>query len=193
GRDPINGTYNYDADNGDTVDRASFSALIPGTPLRAMIAMDWDLTRLASNQQVTSNLGHEIHPFDLDDSSDTNGWVAGVSKMDSPQEFRDIVDRCEPAPNYGVLLVSKMQSCAEDLAGYAGIKFDSATKSVPRDLKTYTPDLWLKLGYGSILLEAEFVAQLGRVDRLDDFGHTIPANGTTSGADIRKYGGVGRF
>ena len=42
GRDPINGTYNYDADYGDTVDRVAFSAQIPGTPLRAMIASDWD-------------------------------------------------------------------------------------------------------------------------------------------------------
>ena len=41
GADPINGGYNYDADYGDSVDRVSFSALIPGTNLRAMIASDW--------------------------------------------------------------------------------------------------------------------------------------------------------
>src|SRR4029077_10025826 len=57
GADPINGGYNYDADYGDTVDRASFSLLIPGTNLRAMLASDWSMTTLASNQTL-SNKGH---------------------------------------------------------------------------------------------------------------------------------------
>jgi uncharacterized protein (TIGR04551 family) len=192
-RDPISGTYNYDADAGDTVDRVSFSALIPGTQLRAMVAMDWDLTRLVSNQMTSTNKGHETHPFDLDDSSDTNGWVAVLSKMDSPQEFRDTVDRGELALNYGVYFEYKTQSWDENLTNFNGQTFNSATQYVPRDFKTYTPDVWLKLGYGPIQFEAEFVAQLGRVDRLDDYQHVDVTGTGTTGADIRKYGGVGRF
>src|SRR5688572_18616347 len=66
GKDPIAGTYNTDADYGDTVDRVSFSAQIPGTPLRAMLAADWSSTTLVSNQTIF-NKGYEGHPFDLDD------------------------------------------------------------------------------------------------------------------------------
>src|SRR4029078_3218530 len=71
GDDPINGAYDYDADYGDTVDRASFSLLIPGTTRRAMVASAWASTRLVSNQ-TTAGKGHEGHPFGLDHSGDIN-------------------------------------------------------------------------------------------------------------------------
>jgi uncharacterized protein (TIGR04551 family) len=186
GRDPINGTYNYDADYGDTVDRVSFTAQIPGTPLRAMIAADWDLTRLVSNQ-TAQNQGHEGHPFDLDDSSDTNGWVAVLSKMESPQDFKDAVDRGETVLDYGVYFEYKTQSWDENLSTFTlGSNFDAATNYVPRDWKTYSPDLWAKLGTGDVLLEAELVGQFGSVTHLSDAG-------ISGKADIRKLGGAGRL
>jgi len=187
GADPINGTYNYDADYGDTVDRVSFSAAIPGTGLRAMLASDWDMTRLVSNQ-TSANKGHEGHPFDLDDADDTNAWVGVISKLDSPQEFKDTVERGETAFNYGVYFEYKTQSWDTNLSDFKlGGTLDSATKYVPRDLKTYTPDVWGKLGIGPFTIEAELVAQLGSVKRLDDINTTI------TNADIRRYGGTGRF
>ena len=186
GRDPISGTYNYDADYGDTVDRVSFSAVIPGTPLRAMIASDWNLTRLVSNQ-TAANKGHEGHPFDLDDSSDTNSWVAALSKMETPQEFRDAVDRGETVLDYGIYFEYKTQGWETDLNGFTlGGTFDSANHYYPRDLKTYTPDAWVKLGLGGITLEGELVGQFGTVNHLDDAGILGSAN-------IRKLGGAGRM
>ena len=187
GSDPFSGTYNYDADYGDTVDRVSFSAAIPGTPLRAMIASDWDMTRLVSNQ-TSANKGHEGHPFDLDNSASTNAWVGVISKLDAPQDFKDTVERGETAYNYGVYFEYKTQSWDENLSDFKlGGTFDSATKYIPRELKTYTPDLWGKIGFGPFLIEAELVAQLGSVNRLDDI------NATITSASIRRYGGTGRF
>lgn len=186
GRDPISGTYNYDADYGDTVDRVSFSAQIPGTQLRAMIASDWDTTRLVSNQ-TSANKGHEGHPFDLDDSDDTNGWVGVISKMTPPQDFKDAVDRGETVFDYGAYFEYKTQSWDTNLNGFTlGGTFDPTNNYVPRDLKTYTPDLWVRLGTGPVLLEAEVVGQFGTVNHLDDLG-------IVGKADIRKLGGAGRF
>jgi uncharacterized protein (TIGR04551 family) len=186
GRDPINGTYNYDADYGDTVDRVSFTAQIPGTPLRAMVAADWVLTRLVSNQ-TAANTGHEEHPFDLDDSSDANGWVGVISKMTSPQDFKDAVDRGESVLDYGVYFEYKTQSWDENLTNFnLGGVFDAANNYVPRDYKTYTPDLWAKFGTGDFLLEAELVGQFGSVTHLNDLGITGKEN-------IRKLGGAGRL
>jgi uncharacterized protein (TIGR04551 family) len=185
GKDPINGTYDYDADFGDTVDRAAFSAPIPGTNLRAMVAADWSMTALASNQ-TAANVGHEGRPFDLDDPDDARGWVGVLSHMDTPQEFKDTTERGDLALNYGVYFEYKTQSWDDDLTGFKiGDVFDSATKYIPRDLKTYSPDVWGKLGYGKFVVEAEFAAILGRVGRLDD-------QGITGGADIRRYGGTAR-
>ncbi|MBL0213430.1 MAG: TIGR04551 family protein [Myxococcales bacterium] len=185
GHDPIAGTYDLDADYGDTVDRVSFSAQIPGTQLRAMLAADWGITRLTSNQ-TAQNKGHEGHPFDLDDSDDQDGWVAVISKMDSPQEFKDTVDRGDVALNYGVYFEYKTQSWDNNLNGFTlGGSLDPIAGYVPRGMKTYTPDLWGKLGYGRWSLEGEFVAQLGKISRVDDLNKL----GTV---DIRKYGGTGR-
>jgi uncharacterized protein (TIGR04551 family) len=184
GADPINGTYNYDADHGDTVDRVSFSAQIPGTPLRAMVGSDWNATRLVSNQ-TSANKGREGHPFDLDDSDDVNGWVGAISKMDSPQDFRDAVDRGDAAFNYGVYFEYKTQDWDVDLTNFKlGGALDPA-RYVPRSLKTYSPDLWAKLAVGSFLIEAEVVGQLGSVNSLSD-------QGINASAKIRKFGGVGR-
>jgi uncharacterized protein (TIGR04551 family) len=195
GADPINGGYDYDADYGDTIDRASFSLLIPGTNLRAMVASDWSMTRLVSNQ-TSANKGHEGHPFDLDDSDDLNGWVGVISRMDSPQEFKDTVDRGELALNYGVYFEYKTQKWDYDLKDFTlGGPTDpggvaGSPHYVPRSLKTYSPDLWAKLGIGRFTIEGEVVAQLGSIDRVDDAGASI---GVVGSVDIRKFGGTGRL
>ncbi|MBA3465573.1 MAG: TIGR04551 family protein [Deltaproteobacteria bacterium] len=185
GHDPISGNYDLDGDYGDTVDRVSFSAQIPGTQLRAMLAADWGLTRLVSNQ-TSANKGHDGHPFDLDDSDDQDGWVGVISKLDSPQEFKDTVDRGDLALNYGVYFEYKTQDWDYDLNSFTlGGTPDPAARYVPRSMTTYTPDIWVKLGYGKWTIEGEFAAQLGKIERLDDLGRT-------TSADLRSYGGVGR-
>jgi uncharacterized protein (TIGR04551 family) len=191
GADPINGGYDYDADYGDSVDRASFSLLIPGTNLRAMVASDWSMTRLVSNQ-TKANQGHEGHPFDLDDSDDINSWVGVISRMDSPQEFKDAVERGEIAFNYGVYFEYKTQSWDYNLADFTGATDDAKlpiaeSHYVPRGLKSYAPDVWAKVGVGPFVVEAELTAQLGSIDSLTDYTET-----GISHADIRKFGGAGR-
>lgn len=207
GADPINGTYDYDADYGDSVDRASFSLLIPGTNLRAMAAVDWPLTRLVSNQvstqQVTGQttvppgLGHEGHPFDLDDSDDTNSWVGVISRIDSPQEFKDTIDRGEIAFNYGAYFEYKTQSWESDVSNFTP-QGSLATNLgnvlyEPRNLKTYSPDLWAKVGVGRFLFEAELVGQFGSTDVVTAAPSATDTNFVTNHYDIRKLGGSGRF
>jgi len=189
GADPVNGTYDYDGDYGDTVDRASFSLLIPGTNLRAMVASDWSLTRLVSNQTL-ANKGHEGHPFDLDDSDDVNAWVGAISRMDSAQEFRDTVDRGEVAFNYGVYFEYKTQAWDSTGKNFAlGTTPDPATYQ-PRNLKTYSPDVWAKAAFDRFTLEAEFAAQLGSVDIVTSPDNTMLV---LKSYDIRKFGGAGRL
>lgn len=185
GEDPINGTYNYDGDYGDTVDRVSFSAIIPGTQLRGMVASDWSLTRLTSNQ-VAAGAGREGHPFDLDDADDANQWVFTISKMDTPTELRDQLDRNELVFNYGLYLAYKTQSWDIDLRDFTPGGTLGATRFVPRDLTSYTPDVWLRVGYGAHQFELEAALEFGSISRLDD-------QGLTGSVDIAKFGGVGRY
>ena len=174
GADPINGGYDLDGDYGDTIDRASFSMLIPGTNLRGMIAMDWPLTRVVSNQ-TTDNVGREGHPINLDNNDDVSRYTAVVSRMDSPQEFRDTVERGELALNYGVYFEYTTQAWDFDINGFTGATTvpDDPTKTITnnatpgggqrftaRNLKLYSPDVWAKVGYGPLQIEAELVGQI---------------------------------
>jgi uncharacterized protein (TIGR04551 family) len=208
GADPINGTYNYDADYGDTIDRASFSLLIPGTNLRAMAAVDWPLTRPASNQVSTlqppgqtslpPGLGHEGHPFDLDDSDDANGWVGVISRIDSPQEFKDTVDRGEIAFNYGVYFEYKTQAWESNLINFPLGTPASVGNGVgqisyePVNLKTYSPDLWAKVGVGNFLIEAELAGHFGSADVAVAPPSATDASFTLNHYNLRKLGGSGR-
>jgi uncharacterized protein (TIGR04551 family) len=211
GADPINGTYNYDADYGDTIDRASFSLLIPGTNLRAMAAVDWPLTRPASNQVSTlqttgqtalpPGLGHEGHPFDLDDSDDANGWVGVISRIDSPQEFKDTIDRGELAFNYGVYFEYKTQSWESSLTNFppgtavGGTPVGNGVGQIsyePVNLKTYSPDLWAKVGFGSFLIEAELAGQFGSADVAVAPPSSTDAGFTLNHYNLRKLGGSAR-
>jgi len=186
GYDPINGTYDYDGDYGDTVDRVSFSAQIPGTGLKAMVASDWAFTGLTS-AQLPGYKGNDNHAFGLDQDVSSTAWVGVISKMDSPQEFRDALERGENALNYGVYFEYKTQTWDEDLTGYtAGSAFDALNHYVPRGYKSYTTSLWGKAGIGAFTLETELVGILGTLDRASD-------QGITDSLSIRKFGGVGRF
>jgi uncharacterized protein (TIGR04551 family) len=186
GYDPVNGTYDYDGDYGDSVDRVSFTAQIPGTPLRAMIATDWAFTGLTS-AQLPNYRGNENHSFGLDQDANSTAWVGVISKMDSPQEFRDAIDRGENAYNYGVYFEYRTQAWDEDLTGYMpGQAFDSLDHFIPRSYKAYTTSLWGKAGIGPFTLETELVGILGTLDHADE-------QGITGSISIRKFGGVGRF
>ncbi|MDB4953852.1 MAG: hypothetical protein JWO36_1421 [Myxococcales bacterium] len=193
GYNPFDGTYDYDGDYGDTVDRVSFSALIPGTALRAMVASDWNISRLVSNQQATTNKGNEGHPFNLDNPDDMNSWVGVISKLDSPQDFRDALDRGESVLNYGVYFEYKTQGWDDNLTNFninaPTVPFDPAAHYVPRDLKTYTASLWGKLAVGDVQLESELVGQFGNI-RLEDQGIATSTSGLTK---IRKLGGAARL
>ncbi len=189
--DPFSGNYDLDSDYGDNVDRASFTAPIPGTPLRAMIATDWSSTRFASNQ-TNAGYGREGHPWDLDDQDDSTAYVGVISRLDSPTEFKDKVDRGELALNYGVYFEYRSQTWDTNTNGAqvgSAPDIDGAADDVYvfRGMKQYSPDIWFKLAYKRIQLEGEVIAQLGSIASLDDYVENLTS------VDIRKYGGTGRF
>jgi uncharacterized protein (TIGR04551 family) len=184
GYNPVDGSYNYDADLGDSVDRVSFTAQIPGTSLRAMIALDWDNVGLVSNQTNLANVYPQ--PINLDEDDDTMGYVAVISKIDTPQEFQDTLDRGKIAADYGIYFEYKNDAWADDLTNFQlGSAFDAADHYVPRHFSLYSPDVWAKVGIGAFTFEGEFISQLGEVTALNEYGFT-------NTIDIYKFGAVGR-
>jgi uncharacterized protein (TIGR04551 family) len=188
GADPIHGTYDLDTDHGDTVDRISFDAGIPGTRFRASIAMDWPSTQPSAGQTDLFADRADGQPWDLDDNDDINQWTFLFSRLDSPTEFRDLVRSGAFAINYGGFLVYRTQKWDQTQPGDApplGATPDPAG-FVPRNLKAYIPDVWIHAAYGRMELELEGVAVLGSIGNLADVQ-------IDEELDIRQLGGVGRF
>jgi uncharacterized protein (TIGR04551 family) len=204
GYDPNTGTYDYEADYGDSVDRLAFSAQIPGTPLKAMVAADWSYTALTSNQ-TPANIGHEEHPFNIDDSDAETTYVGTIQKTEAPQEFKDAVERGETMFDYGAYFEYDTQGWAENLTGYtlgnnpnnATSVFNPGTEYVPRHMTLYSLDLWGKLAFGGFKFESELVGILGEIDQLNDEGNTCAVaqtstNAVTCSVTVKKAGGVAR-
>jgi uncharacterized protein (TIGR04551 family) len=185
GEDPIHGTYDHDADYGDSVDRVSFSAQIPGTDLRGGVASDWSITRLTSNQ-TAAGVGREGHPFDLDDKDDANQWVFTVSKLDSPQEWKDTVDRGELAYNWGTYFGYRTQDFDNDLTDFKIGGTLGADKYVVRNSTLYIPDLWGRAAYKGHTIEGEATGKFGSLSTTD-------SQGAARSLDVRMFGAVGRY
>lgn len=185
GEDPINGGYNMDADSGDTVDRVMFGTLIPGTRLRAGLAVDWPVTVPVSTQTDASAARPGQQGWDLDDNDDVTQYVFVMSRMDKPEDFRDTIDRGELALNYGVYFTYRTQ--AWDYTGDLDGGAVDPDAFVPRDAKAYIPDVWARLGWKNFLVEVEAVASVGHISRLTDQDPSLDES-----VALRQWGGVAR-
>ncbi len=191
GADPIHGTYDLDTDYGDTVDRVSFDAGIPGTRFRASVAMDWGSSQPSGGQTDLFADRADGQPWDLDDNDDVNQWTFVFSRLDPPVEFRDRVRAGEFGINYGAFLVYRTQKFdqqdAEADATSGGVgQAPDPNNFVRRNYQAYIPDVWIRAGWGRMELELEGVAILGSVDDLTDFE-------IDEELDLRQLGGVARF
>lgn len=184
GEDPMTGVYDTDAEFGDTVDRASFAAMIPGTKLKGQIAMDWPSTRLVSSQTSAGATGSG-QPWDLDDNDDVNQYVVTISQVDTPAAFADKAARGETAFNWGVYFGYRTQSWVSDVSNFElGGELDEDA-FVARGYKAYNPNVWLKVARGAFQFELEAASVFGNVDKLDDLG-------LTQAMTLQQFGGVGR-
>jgi uncharacterized protein (TIGR04551 family) len=186
GFDPFHGTYDLDADYGDTADRLMFGSMIPGTQFRIAAAMDWSSTRPTAAQTDIWSNRYDGQPWDLEDDDDVNQWVFVLARLDTPSEFQDTLDRGEIAMNYGSYFVYRTQEWDYNPSGLVvgGSPADDAF--VPRDAKAYIPDVWFRVGHKKLELEFEGVAIIGNIEHLDDVG-------INDELDIRQYGAVGQL
>ncbi|WP_428262371.1 TIGR04551 family protein [Haliangium sp.] len=192
GRDPFSGVYDTDKNFGDTVDRASFRARVPGTNIDASLAMDWAATSPTLGQnglyldEAGLYQGRVGGPgFDLEDSDDVYQWTFSLVRFDEPALFRERIERGEWAFNYGGFVVYRTQD--NDTLPPADGDEGLADRFVRRGLATYTPDVWLRLGKDKLLVELEAAFTLGSIDNVSDLEPS-----RTGSVDIRRFGAVAR-
>lgn len=184
----INDTaMDLDTDYGDTVDRASVSLEVPGTPLRALASYDWPHNG-AQDDRVGRHFGQL---FDLDDIDDTSQWMIAIGRMDSPGEFREKMDRGELAYNFGGRLVRTTLdydfNAAYNNPDVPDTEETDADRFVKRGSSLWRPDVWFKIGWKGVLFEGEGAASVGSIANIEDL------NGNEESIDVRAFGGVVRI
>jgi uncharacterized protein (TIGR04551 family) len=99
--------------------------------------------------------------------------MASVAKLDSPVELREKIDRGDVVANYGLQVVYRNQGSVDVVPttamqptqyGPQPLMPDQVPSLAPYGAFSFTPDVWFKLYYKALTIEAEGVAILGRID-----------------------------
>jgi uncharacterized protein (TIGR04551 family) len=159
-----------DCDVGTTVDRVMALTTIYGHQL----AFAWDLGAQGYTTQQLS-LGRDDpsgYPYDLSQNDDVLELMASVTKIENPVALRERVDRGDLVFNYGLQVVYRNQgntvvpAATDQMANAYGpqpLSPDQLPQAIPFDGISVTPDLWLKLYYKALTIEAEGIGIFGRI------------------------------
>jgi uncharacterized protein (TIGR04551 family) len=159
-----------DCDVGTTVDRVMAMTTIYGHQLK----FAWDLGAQGTTTQQLSlgRLDPSGYPYDLSQNDDVLQLMGSIAKIDSPVELREKVDRGDVVANYGVQVVYRNQGnidavpttqMAASQYGPQPLQPDQLPTLLPYDAFSFTPDVWFKLYYKALTIEAEGIAVLGRI------------------------------
>ncbi len=183
GYDSFRGTYCLDCDYGDSADRILFGTMIPGTPFRTAIAMDWASSEPSSAQTAIWSNRYDGQPWDLSDSDDVRQWVFVLAKLDAADDWKDTIESGEMALNYGMYFVYRNQSFE---TRHTDITANNPEVNIERRGATaYIPDLYVRLGYRKLNIEAELVGIFGEIEEIPSFSLTSQ--------ELQQFGGVLRL
>jgi uncharacterized protein (TIGR04551 family) len=165
-----------DCDVGTTVDRVMALTTVYGH----QIAAAWDLgAQGITTQQLT--LGRDDpsgYPYDLSQNDDVLELMASITKIDNQVDLRERIDRGDMVVNYGLQLVYRNQGNTV-IPQNPPVNTQNTTGPQPQSPSqlpraTYfgalsvTPDVWFKLYYKALTIEAEGIGIFGRINKPGD-------------------------
>jgi uncharacterized protein (TIGR04551 family) len=163
-----------DCDVGTTVDRVMAMTTIYGHQLK----LAWDLGAQGDTTQQLSlgRLDPSGYPYDLSQNDDVLELMASIARIENPIDLRERIDRGDVVVNYGLQVVYRNQGNIDAVpatnaansmsAGGFGpqpLMPDQIPSSLPYGALSFTPDVWFKLYYKALTIEAEGIAILGRI------------------------------
>jgi uncharacterized protein (TIGR04551 family) len=190
----VNNGECLDCDFGVNVDRIMFATKAFNHFL--VLGYDWVATGPTTalfNPNQTTGVQYSADPLVY-----VQQVEAAIGRQDRPEELREKVSKGKVVVNYGAYLVGRWQGW--DLSTNPGANMPGGVAStgespqtlakslVPRNAWAFIPDLWFRLAYKKLNLEAEGVMIFGQIKNLDDQSVAF-ANG---GLDILQGGWVAR-
>jgi len=183
-----------DSDYGDIADRIMFATKIPVIDL--LVGFSWDfqaggLTTL--NLQGQQRILNPGQPYDLTSADDVQQWIGFLGRIDSPLRVKERLAHGDVVFNYGTYWVFRRQKYDyPDTAAMTGNIDTLASNLVPRRAFAMIPDLWLRLNWGNLQLEAEGVFVYGWITHLADVSSRMHDPDEKKDYYIRQFGWVFR-
>ena len=154
--------------------RQLLGAASPARNLRAMIASDWDIDAPGLEPDRRRTRATKVTRSISTTATTSNGWVGVISRMDSPQEFRDTVDRGDARVQLRRLLRVQDAGAGTTTSptSRSAATLDAADRATCRATSRRTRrTCGPSSASAAFTLEGEFVAQFGTVERLDELRH----------------------
>ena len=195
-----------DCEGGTTVDRVMATTQIYGHQLA--LAWDWGAAGPTLGLTDIGRRDLEGAPLDLSQEDDTFELMASLTRYEDDRRFRERVDYGDVAVNYGLQVVYRYQNnevqavtdpTANPTTGSTGTGtnglMSGGDRALTRDQFSVTkgvyatvflPNLWFKLGWKILTLEAEAGAVLGTIKN----GGPLVSDPASQKLTLRSFGWV---
>ena len=185
-----------DCDFGVNVDRLMFAT----KAFNHFLVLTWDWVATGPTTALFNPNQRTGIQYNADPLEDVAQWGIALGRQDRPDELKERVERGEVAFNYGGYFVYRRQdwdlSTNPGTGMNGGVAFTGTTPNqlvdalVPRDAWAFIPDIWLRLNWRKLSVEAEGVMIYGKINKLSDQLSSFAKNG---GLNILQFGAVGRI
>ena len=184
-----------DCDVGTTVDRFMALTTIYGHELA--LAWDFGAQGVTTQQLSLGRLDPSGYPYDLSQSDDVLQLTASVARIENATRLRDRIDAGDVVVNYGLQVVYRQQAKIDSAASTTTSSAYGPQAQSPDQVsvvdygaRSVTPDLWFKLYYKTLTLEAEAIGISGRIQHpgvlaVDDKPLTLAEAGWVVAGELR--------
>ncbi|MFI5289216.1 MAG: TIGR04551 family protein [Polyangia bacterium] len=156
-----------DCDFGDNADRVMFATKLWGH----FIAFLWDWVATGPTTQIIGPQSDAGRFYNAEPLDDTSQWILALGKMDKPEELKEKLDAGKAVFNYGGYFVYRQQTWAETNNPMSPTNNSVASLQadlVPRNARAFIPDLWLRLNWKKLHIEAEGAMVVGSIGNISD-------------------------
>jgi uncharacterized protein (TIGR04551 family) len=163
----INNGDCLDCDFGTTADRVMFSTKLWGH----YFAFLWDWVATGPTTQIIGPQTAMGPYFNADTLDDVSQWILTVFKMDKDQELKEKLDQGRIVFNYGLYAIYRQQDWSQSVNPPAPTNNDAMTfqtNLAPRQAKVGVVDVWLRLNWRKLHIEAEGAIVAGTLGNVSD-------------------------
>jgi uncharacterized protein (TIGR04551 family) len=155
-----------DCDYGSNVDRVMFATKLWGH----FIAFMWDWIATGPTTQIIGPQSGQGVYYNADTLDDVSQWTLALGKQDKPEELKEKLDAGKIVFNYGLYALYRQQDWDQtgSLAA-SGNSYQQLQANIhPRQAKAGTIDVWLRLNWKKLHMEAEGAMIVGSIGNLSD-------------------------